>query len=277
MVSEIKEIISKVKNGAVQKLKASNLLDEVISLTSFLDKSYTDISWAQRFWHIRNDKFELIKCKNPECNNITNFVIRDARYFGCCGEECGTLYAKNIGENNWRKQFIKNLPDNYKFIAFEYNLRKLKHTTCNKGFEINKELYKLRKKRGVEICLHCNPIKKSWSIKEKEVVDYVKSIYNDKIVENSRQIINPYELDVYLPKLKIAIEFNGTYSHADPRFYKANHKIRYKTAQEIWERDELKNLICINSKIQLITVWEYDWINNCEIIKQSLKDSINGS
>jgi hypothetical protein len=56
-----------------------------------------------------------------------------------------------------------------------------------------------------------------YSLGEKEVLNYVKKIYNGNIISNDRKtIINKksgkyLELDIYLPYLKKAIEFNGIF------------------------------------------------------------------
>ena len=46
------------------------------------------------------------------------------------------------------------------------------------------------------------------------MLDVIKSLYSGEIVENCRNIIKPYELDIYIPKKKIAIEYNGIYWHS---------------------------------------------------------------
>ena len=56
---------------------------------------------------------------------------------------------------------------------------------------------------------------------EKEIANYIKSIYNGTIIENDRkQIFNPktgryLELDIWLPELNKAVEYNSIYWHDD--------------------------------------------------------------
>lgn len=66
-------------------------------------------------------------------------------------------------------------------------------------------------------CLKCYPYLSGFSKKEKEVLAYVKSIYHGKIEENAK-VLEPneengwkkaHELDIWLPELKVGIEFNG--------------------------------------------------------------------
>ena len=110
-------------------------------------------------------------------------------------------------------------------------------------------------------------------LKEKELCDYVRSIYDGPILENDRTIIAPRELDIYLPEKRLAFEFDGTYWHADPRFFDENYEIDYKTgtAKEIWKKDREKDQLCETAGIRLFRVREYDWITDTEVVKSEIE------
>ena len=74
-------------------------------------------------------------------------------------------------------------------------------------------------------CPHCARMR---SIVENELVEYVKSIYSGEIKTSDRSLINPYELDIYLPEKKIAIEFNGLYWHGEKQKGKDYHEKKMK-------------------------------------------------
>ena len=59
-------------------------------------------------------------------------------------------------------------------------------------------------------------------------------------------MINPYELDIYLPEIGIAIEFNGLHWHSDKYKNKNYHLVKYER--------------CLENEIELIQVWEDDWL-----------------
>lgn len=69
--------------------------------------------------------------------------------------------------------------------------------------------------------------------------------YNGVIQPNNRKIIRPKELDIYIPDLKLAIEFNGTYWHAEER------------QNNIFVHRE-KSIACHNLGIRLIHVFEFE-------------------
>ena len=104
-------------------------------------------------------------------------------------------------------------------------------------------------KRGIR-CSKCN-IK--WSKSEKEIYNYIKKIYNGVIIENDRSLIkNPktgcyLELDIWLPELNKAIEYDGTYWHS-------NDNVKW--------RDKYKQQWCKNNNIDLLVIKEQQWIEN---------------
>jgi hypothetical protein len=111
---------------------------------------------------------------------------------------------------------------------------------------------------------------------EDEICEFIKTFYNDKILQNERFVIGNKELDIYLPNLNKAIEYNGTVWHADPRFYKANDFLIQprKIAQELWNRDNEKRILCESKNIKLLIIWEYDYTNNKDIVFESIKNFI---
>ena len=47
-----------------------------------------------------------------------------------------------------------------------------------------------------------------------------------------------------------------------------------ESAGEIWERDAHKQKLCEEKGIELITIWEDDWINNCEGMKNMILEKL---
>lgn len=93
---------------------------------------------------------------------------------------------------------------------------------------------------------------------EEELYDFISSCYTGEIVRNSRKVIFPLELDIYLPELAIAIEYNGLYFHSEAHGKDRNyHKNK-------WQQ-------CKDKGIQLISVWEDDWRDD---IKQGIVKSM---
>lgn len=95
---------------------------------------------------------------------------------------------------------------------------------------------------------------------EKELVDWLHLYTN--VITNSRSIISPYELDIYLPEYKLAIEYCGLYWHSEQagkdKWY---HKRKYD--------------MCNDKHIQLLTIFEDEWFNKKKIVKTKIESLIN--
>jgi len=111
-------------------------------------------------------------------------------------------------------------------------------------------------------CLLCYPYISGSSNMEKELVLYIKSLGIENIIENTKSVIYPLELDIYLPDHNIAIEFNGIYWHSElggntPKEYHLNKTIK-----------------CADQGIKLIHIFEDEWLNKKDIIKSIIKSNL---
>lgn len=90
---------------------------------------------------------------------------------------------------------------------------------------------------------------------ENEIVDYIRELVGDnvEIQLKNRSILDGKELDIYIPSLKIAVEFNGTYWHSD----------LYKDTKY----HQLKTIKCAQRGIRLIHIFEYEWLDKLKRIK----------
>ena len=103
---------------------------------------------------------------------------------------------------------------------------------------------------------------------EDELKDFIKNV-NIDFIENSREIITPLELDIFIPSHNIAIEYNGLYWHSE--LHKTNDYHLTKTKE------------CENKGIQLIHIFEDEWLYKKDIVKSRIlnllglnKDKIYG-
>lgn len=88
-----------------------------------------------------------------------------------------------------------------------------------------------------------------YSSYEIDLIDFIKSINNKLIIEHSNRNIlgNNQEIDIYIPELKLAIEFNGNFWHSTLNKDKKYHQ------QKTLER--------LKQGIHLIHIFEYEWNN----------------
>lgn len=101
-------------------------------------------------------------------------------------------------------------------------------------------------------------IGKNTSSGEKELLTWLNNVAKElTIIENTRKVISPYELDIYIPEKNIAIEYNGLYWHTED-----------KGKDKKYHHDKWAS--CKKQGIQLIQVWEDDWRDKQEIVKASI-------
>jgi hypothetical protein len=145
---------------------------------------------------------------------------------------------------------------NYTILDINNDELLIEHKNCC-NFYINKQLFYLRNKSNHIICTKCNQLNNNTvSESEKELLKFIEKNYGGEIITNSKSIINPYELDIYLPNLNLAFEFNGLYWHNELNKPNNYHKI--------------KTDMCDDKGIQLIHIYEDDWNYKQDIIKSMI-------
>lgn len=114
-------------------------------------------------------------------------------------------------------------------------------------------IYK-NQERTAFICRRC-----SSSSSEKELQNFIESL-GFVVESNKRDIIPPLELDIYIPELNFAIEFNGIYWHSD-KFKDKNYHFQ-------------KMSLCKKKGITLFQIWEDDWNGKKDILKKMIKHKL---
>jgi hypothetical protein len=92
---------------------------------------------------------------------------------------------------------------------------------------------------------------------ERQVQDFIKSHYTGQLVVNDRSLLGDREIDIWLPDLRLAIECNGTYWHCESQGRISNYHLN-KT-QRCWDKN-----------IDLLHIWEHDWIHRRDIVQSML-------
>lgn len=92
---------------------------------------------------------------------------------------------------------------------------------------------------------------------EKDVLYSIREFYQGEIIENSRNIIPPKELDLYFPDKQFAIEVNGVYWHSDKHISNTYHYDKFKMCQE--------------AGVRLLMITDNEWKNNKSLIVSMIK------
>lgn len=160
-----------------------------------------------------------------------------------------TLWSKmQITAKERNLELISTLDDYLNHKQFKY-----KCLGCGNEFKSQFAPFRI-------ICEMCHPKYEFVSNKEISVAEWIHSIYSGAIETSNRSIINPYELDIWIPEKKIAIEFDGVYWHSE----------RFK------EKDyhQKKTILCKERGIRLIHIPELVWDNQNTMIKEIIKNAL---
>jgi hypothetical protein len=165
-----------------------------------------------------------------------------------------TLRIKN------KKLWAKNLNINENNVEYTIYDELIISNLCKKhnNFTINISLLKNRLREKIEnVCTECNPISENVSIKENEIKDFINNEIN---IKSEKIRIDNKEIDIYLPDNKLGIEFNGLYWHSE--LYKDKNYHLNKTN------------LCEQQGIQLLHIFEDEWVNKKEIVKSIIKSKL---
>lgn len=124
---------------------------------------------------------------------------------------------------------------------------------CSKGHEWKTTVKTRSRGKGCPKC--------SGSKMEENLAQLIKTLLpqNTRTLRNDRQLIKPYELDILIPDLHLAFEFNGDYWHNDENIRKRHPQ--FNTSKQF---DEFKKRECNNQGVELFFVREKQWVNNYE-------------
>ena len=169
------------------------------------------------------------------------------------------LIKFGVENNNQNEDFRKN---NFKIANHENYIKYLGNSislfncnNCKEHFQIRTDNFFSRSELKLDLCTICNPINDSKSIREKEVFDFIKSIYIGEIIPSYRDKL---EIDIYLPEINLGFEFNGLYWHSE-KYVERNYHIN--------------KLNHFKSKgIRIINIWEDDWTLKNDIIKSMISN-----
>ena len=248
----------------------------------------------QYFHGIVNDIYKIDTCFNCE-NNVT-FKSYKEGYTNFCSRKCHVKHPDRIAKIRVRTQkhfdsieLVKkrNLERYgveylYRLPAYQEKLRKAKidkHGSLNpqsaidKGKKTNLERYgveslfllpehqkKMRKSKMDKYgTLSFNDPNKTASGAEKELLDFVNSF--GYIFKKIRTLLpSGKEIDMYCEELGLAIEYCGLYWHCEIHRNNSHH-------YEKWQQ-------CKDKGIQLLTVFEDEWLYNNDKVKSFIKSKI---
>lgn len=245
------------------------------------NKINKDIPFKEKCYLFVNKINKIPVCKN--CNSDVKFIGIKLGYHSSCSCKCSTILNNHkITESiknkygvdhpskiphviaNRKEQRIDKIKTEIhpaELLSYVDDHIKIKCDICNKIHETHYNIYAQRVQLDLDWRNCITGYMNGKSNGEIELIEYIKSVYTGPIDIRDRKILNGKELDVYLPDLKLAIEYNGLYWHSELHKDKKYHHDKWK--------------LCNDKDITLIQIYEDEWIYKQEIIKSRLNSILN--
>jgi hypothetical protein len=168
----------------------------------------------------------------------------------------------NYHNDNTINTFIEKLnlrKDDIEII--DNNLVKIKnYCPIHNEFIISKDnIYNRTRLKLENICTECFPINDNSSIKEIEIRDFINNELN---IKTEKIKIENKEIDIYIPTHKLGIEHDGIYYHSTS--IKKNYSNKHLEKTELCEKND----------IQLLHIFEDEWILKKEMVKSIIKSKL---
>ena len=175
------------------------------------------------------------------------------------GQGCGKCgHMVKLTQNMFVKKVIDIYKGKYDYSKVEYKTSHDKITIiCPKHGEFEQLPYDHLQGHGCPSCSN------TFSIGEMEIYQYLcDRIGKENIILHDRDILNGKEIDIFIPKLKIGIEYNGLYWHSE-----ANSKGKLYHINKLNE--------CNNKGINLIQIFEDEYLLNKELVLKKIEHILN--
>lgn len=167
--------------------------------------------------------------------------------------------VENIFFGNRLKNIVSPLFTKDEYLGTDYSQTyKFKCNACNNIFEDT--LYS----GNIPRCLVCFPHSKFKSKIEDEIREFIQ-LNNISIISHDRKILDGNEIDILIPDKNLGIECDGIIWHSEI-FGKKDRKYHLLKTEKANEKN-----------ISLIHIWDWEWLNKKEIVKDIIKTKLGRS
>lgn len=257
-----------MKKGSGCRECTKNSLRNMYATTrdSFISKvkvKYGDEVGCEKVVYVNSDTKVTLVCSIHGDFSIRPSALlnKDIGVPACikCAKKAGALKVTLSQEEFDRRlhaiHINKYSPTSPNYINFDTPVE-MKCNSCSKVWSVT-PINILGNKSGCPSC--------QVSLQERELKDFVVGL-GVKCIFNSRSIIPPLELDIVIPDIKIAIEYNGLYWHSEAVSTEYQVEYRRPENRHLYKTDE-----CTKAGYRLIHIFEDEWIHKKEIVKSKLR------
>ena len=221
--------------GIVRRLTTSEFIEKAKSVHG--DRyDYSKVNYANN-----RTKTTITCSEHGEFEQLASNHLTGAGCPKCSAERLGRSQRLTTGEFIEKAKAVHG--DKYDYSKAEYldNNRTKITIICSTHGEFEQRPNDHLSGSGCPKCTNSGP-----SEPEQMIFELCQS-YAPDVQQSNRTAIAPLELDIYIPSLKLAIEYNGNFWHSEQFKPKNYHQEKFLKCQE--------------AGIQLFQIWEQDWLN----------------
>lgn len=188
-------------------------------------------------------------------------------------------------ENPMQTKEVRNrcvaskMTDSSKYELFQKFKEDTRNTIQSLHLDSNPTLYQLSELLGVNTStvghyIHMNKcedlVSFYTSLMEQQVTEFILTLLPDvEIQHNVRSLISPYELDLYIPAYKLAIECNPTATH------NSTVNVFDKSLPPLLRQYHcMKTDRCDKIGVRLLHVFGYEWTHKQDVIKSIIANAL---
>ena len=177
--------------------------------------------------------------------------------------------AELIQDDEIRQNYLDFKRDPQKYIEDQHNQGLgIDDISASLGYSDSTLIYDFIHDNGLENLLRWSGMSKI----EQDVVDFISSLDSTiEVTVHNRSIINPKELDIYLPQYRIGIECNPTITH-NSTFVLGNALGAKSYNVTPPDYHAMKTNMCIDKDVFLFHIFGYEWKNRHEIILSMIRN-----
>jgi len=171
-------------------------------------------------------------------------------------------YAQSLKSPNDLKK-IMELSYDVDWLTHQHHTNKLNLTEMGKLLNLTVNVISVRMRDlGIEVMTHTSST--SISAEERELYEFIKSQTTHDIICNTKQLIPPQEIDVYIPELNLAFEYNGVFWHSELSGRGKKYHIN-------------KTEACTAKGVRLIQIMSSEWVNNQSKTKARIRNILGAT
>jgi len=113
---------------------------------------------------------------------------------------------------------------------------------------------------NIPLCVNCDKLNTSTA--QKEIYDFIKNYTFEDVLLNDRNLVYPKEIDIYIPKFKLGVEFNSFYYHSEITGNK----------NKLYHLRKLQSALI--KGVHLVQIFEHEWSYKKDIVKSILRSKL---